>query len=145
MGGTLPHNITGVVRELNDSDTGLDVPENAGHITGRRDDLSVVDEATAGEITGVGGELAGTLDTHAVLVPEVVDGTNVVETTAGDKGGGGRVGAGHDPGGAEGDSVDLVGGVGVPDDELSVLGGGDEMALVGGPVHSIDLREMASE
>lgn len=76
---------------------------------------------------------------------EVVDGADVVETTAGDVVSRGGVGAGHDPGGAQGDGVDLVGGVGVPDDELAVLGGRDEMAAVGGPVHGVDFGEMALE
>lgn len=39
----------------------------------------------------------------------------------------------------------FVGGVGVPDDELAVLGGGDEVPTVGGPVHGVDLCEMALE
>jgi len=41
--------------------------------------------------------------------------------------------------------VHLVCCVGVPDDELAVLRGGDEMSAVGGPVHGVDLREMALE
>lgn len=52
---------------------------------------------------------------------EVVDGTYIVKTTAGDEIAAGRVGTGHDPGGAEGDRVHLVRRVGVPDDELAVL------------------------
>lgn len=39
--------------------------------------------------------------------------------------------------------MDLVCGVGVPDDELSILRGRNEMSSVRRPVHSVDLREMA--
>lgn len=39
--------------------------------------------------------------------------------------------------------MNLVGGVGVPDDELTVLGSGDEMSTVGRPVHGIYFRQMA--
>ena len=41
--------------------------------------------------------------------------------------------------------MNLVGGVSVPDDELSILRGGDEVTAVGGPVHSIDLGQMPLE
>lgn len=38
--------------------------------------------------------------------------------------------------------MDLVCGVGIPDDELSILRGGNEMATVGGPVHGVNLGEV---
>ncbi len=41
--------------------------------------------------------------------------------------------------------MDFVGGVGIPDNEFSILRGRDQMPSVGGPVHSVDLREMAFE
>ena len=41
--------------------------------------------------------------------------------------------------------MDLVGGVGVPDDKLSVLGCRDEVTAVGGPVHGIDLCKVTAE
>ena len=41
--------------------------------------------------------------------------------------------------------MDFVGGVGIPDDELSILRGGDQMPSVCRPVHGIDLRKMALE
>jgi len=74
-----------------------------------------------------------------------VDGADVVESSTGDEVSGRRVGAGHDPGRTERDGVDFVGGVGVPDDELSVLRRGDEVLLVGGPVHGVDLCEVSFE
>ena len=39
----------------------------------------------------------------------------------------------------------LVGSVRVPDDELSVLRGGNEMPAVGSPVHGIDLGEVTAQ
>lgn len=39
--------------------------------------------------------------------------------------------------------MDFVGGVGVPNDELAVLGGGDEVSPIGRPVHGVDLGEMS--
>lgn len=57
-----------------------------------------------------------------------VDGTDIVETSAGDEAPRGRVGAGHDPGGAQRDGVHLVGAVAVPDDQLAVLGGGNKIS-----------------
>lgn len=38
--------------------------------------------------------------------------------------------------------MDLVCCVSIPNDELSVLGGGNEMPAVGGPVHGVDLGKM---
>jgi len=41
--------------------------------------------------------------------------------------------------------VDFVGGVGVPDDELAILRRGHQMSSVGGPVHGVDLGQVAFE
>lgn len=130
----------------------LNVPEHTRHVAGRGDDLPVVYEAAAAEVPGVCAELSGDLDLPARRARRArprsaqgVDGADVVEATAGDEVPGGGIGGGHDPGGAEWDGVDLVGGVGVPDDELAVLGGGDDVAGVGGPVEGVDLGEVALE
>lgn len=129
-----------MIAKFHHSNASLDVPEHAGHVAGRGDDLSVIDKSTAREITGVGTQFTGTLNgtDTALFGTEVVNRANVIETTAGNKVARGRVCAGHDPGGAQGDGMDLVGRVGVPDDELAVLGGGDEMALVSSPVHGVN-------
>lgn len=127
----------------------LNVPEHTRHVAGRGDDLPVVYEAAAAEVPGVCAELSGDLDLPARRArprsAQGVDGADVVEATAGDEVPGGGIGGGHDPGGAEWDGVDLVGGVGIPDDELAVLGGGDDVAGVGGPVEGVDLGEVALE
>lgn len=52
---------------------------------------------------------------------------------------------GHDPRRPKRDRVQLVGGVRVPHDELAVLRGRDEMALVSRPVHGIDLCQVTLE
>lgn len=39
--------------------------------------------------------------------------------------------------------MDFVGGVGIPDDELSVLRGRDQVSPIGRPVHGINLCEMS--
>lgn len=53
--------------------------------------------------------------------PDGVNGTDVVETTTSDKISAGCVGTSHNPAGTEWDSVYFVGGVGVPNDEFTVL------------------------
>lgn len=115
------HDVAEVVGKLGDALAGLNVPLDTGHVARGGEDGAVVDEATAGEVAGVAGELAGDARRAVALLIEVVYGADVVETTAGDKVARGGIGAGHDPRGAEGDGVDLVGGVGIPDDELAVL------------------------
>lgn len=139
------HDVAEVVGELGDLGASLDVPLHAGHVAGRGEDASVVDEPAAGEVTGVARELSRDTGGAITIRVQVVDGADVVETTAGDVVPTGSVGAGHHPRGAEGDGVDLVGGVGVPDDELAVLRRRDEMPPVGRPVHGIDLGQMSLE
>ena len=114
------HHVTQVVGKFGDLGSGLDVPEHTGHITGGGDDTAVIDEATAGKVSRVAGELARDAS-RTFARRQVVDGADVVETTAGHVVPAGRIGTGHDPGRAQRNGVDFVGGVGVPDDELSVL------------------------
>ena len=111
-----------MVTELDDPRSRLDIPEHAGHISRTGYDLAVIDETAAAEITGVSTKLTGTLQVGAtVLVVEVVNGADVIQTTAGHKVARGRIRTGHDPAGTKRNSMDFVGGVGIPDDELSVL------------------------
>lgn len=108
--------------------------------------MAIVDESAAGEVARVGTELPSALNgANAFLRTEVVNRADIVETTARDKVSGRRVCAGHDPGRPEWDGVDLVRRIGVPDDELAVLGGGHEVALVCCPMHRINLRKMSLE
>ena len=41
--------------------------------------------------------------------------------------------------------MDFVGGVGIPNDELAILRGRDEMTTIGRPVHGVDFGKMAFE
>jgi len=139
------HNVPGVVTELDHPHAGFDIPEHAGHVTRTGDNLPVVDESAATEITGVRAELSSTLDTAPLFAVEVVDGANVIQSTASHEVAGGRVSASHDPARPQGDGVDFVGGISVPDDKFAVLGGGHEVTAVGGPMHRVYFGEMAPE
>lgn len=147
------HDVSGVVAEVHDPNSGVDVPQHAGHVAGARDDLAIVNESAATEVARVSAQLPRGLGAshrasrggrrRAGL--DRVDGADVVESSAGDKVAARRVGARHDPTRPERDGVDLVGRVGVPDDELAVLRGRDEVLLVGRPVHGVDLSEVTLE
>lgn len=139
------HDISEVIGELDNLAASLNVPLHAGHVTRRGENTPVVDEAAARQVACVAGELAGNPGGAVPVLIEVVDGADVIETTAGNVIAAGRVGARHDPGRAQGDGVDLIGGVSVPDDELAILRSRNQMPSVGRPVHSINLGEMALE
>lgn len=66
-------------------------------------------------------EFSGNARRAVALLVQIIDGANVVEATTGDKVSAGGVGAGHDPGGSQGNGVDLVCGICIPDNELAVL------------------------
>lgn len=76
------------------------------------------------------------------LLVQVVDRADVVETTASNKVATRGVGAGHDPGGSQGNGVHFVGGVGIPDNQFAILRSRDKVPPVGRPVHSIDLGQV---
>lgn len=107
----------------------LDIPKHASHVARGCEDTAIIDEATAGEVTGMAGKLSCDAG-GAISGREVVNGANVVKTTAGDVVSAGGIGTGHDPRRSQRDGVDLVGSVGVPDDELAILRGRDEMPSV---------------
>lgn len=137
------HDVAEVVGELDDLGARLDIPLHTCHIARRREDAAVVDEAAAREIAGMARQFAGDAGGAVAVRVEVVDGADVVEAAAGDIVAARGVGAGHDPRGPERDGVHLVGGVGVPDDELAVLRRRHEVSPVRRPVHGVDLCEMA--
>lgn len=84
------------------------------------------------------GQLTGH-PSGTVMGGEVVDRADVVETAAGDIVAAGSVRASHDPRGAQRNGMDLVGGVGIPDDELAVLRCRDQVAPIRRPMHGIYL------
>lgn len=138
------HNIAEMVGEFLQLLASLDIPEHTGHVTRRCQDAAVVDEATAREVSRVTRQFSGNTS-GTVAGGQVVDRTDVVQTTTSDVVAAGSVGTSHDPRGSERDGVDLVCAVGVPDDELTVLRSRDEMPSVSRPVHGVDLCEMALE
>lgn len=71
-----------MVTELDYSYTGLDIPKHTGHVSRRSNNLPVVDEATATEVSRVRAKLAGSSHIHALFRMEVIYRANVVETTA---------------------------------------------------------------
>lgn len=89
------------------------------------------------------GKFAGDAGGAVSVLVEVVNGADVVETTARNVITAGSVCTSHDPRGPEGDSVDLVCSVGVPNDQFTILRGGHKVPPVGGPVHGVDLGQMA--
>ena len=138
------HNVAKMIGKLVYLGASLEIPEHARHVARGCEDALVADESAAAEVSRVARQFTchacGTFPCR-----QVVDGANVIETTAGNVVARGRVGTGHDPRGAKGDGVDLVCCVGIPDDQLAVLRGRDEMAAVRRPVHGVDLGEMALE
>lgn len=138
------HDVAEMVGKFLELLAGFDVPEHAGHVTGRGQDTTIVDEATARKVARVAREFSGDAS-GTVASRKVVDGANIVETTASDVVAAGSVGASHDPRGSQRNGVDLVGAVGVPDDKLTVLRGRDKMPSVGRPMHRVDFGKMALE
>lgn len=69
-------------------------------------------------------QLAGNAGGAVSVLVEVVDGADVIKAAARNVIAAGRVCTSHDPRGPQGDGVDLIGSVGVPDDQFAVLRGG---------------------
>ena len=90
-------------------------------------------------------QFAGNTGRALSILVEIVDGADIIQTTASDIIAAWGIGASHDPAGPQGDGVDLVSGVGIPNDELAILGGRNEVAAIGSPVHGVDLGKVAAE
>ena len=90
------HDVAQVVCELGDLLPSLDIPQHTGHVTRRGEDPSVVDESAAGQVARVPAKLPGH-PCGTFSCAQVVDGANVVETTACHIVATGRIRAGHDP------------------------------------------------
>jgi len=136
------HDITSVVLELGNLASCLDIPEDASLITRAGEDALLVEEAAAGDVASVGIELTADADRY-IARTQIIDRAGVVETTAGDEAAGGTVSAGHNPSGAEGDSVKLVGGETIPHKELTILRSTYKVVSIVSPLHGVDLRQMA--
>ena len=114
------HHVAEVIRKFRDLGAGLNIPQHTGHVSRGSDDAAIIDEAAAGQVTRVTRQLPSNAS-GTFARGQVVNGTDVVKTTASHVVSTGRVGARHDPRGAQRDGVDLVRSVGVPDDQLAVL------------------------
>ena len=137
------HDITKVVGELDHFGASLNIPLHACHVSGGGQDTPVIDKTTTGEIAGVARQLTSHPSRAIPILIQVVNGANIVQTTARNVVSAWCVGASHDPGRPKRNCVDFVGGVSIPDDELAVLRGGNEMPSVSRPMHGVDLGQMA--
>jgi hypothetical protein len=126
-----------VVTEFHIARTSLDVPQHAGHITRAGDNLTVIDEPTAAEITRMCAQFASAPDIGSLSAMQIVDGAYVVETSTSDEISRWGISASHDPARSKWNGMDFVGGVRIPNDQFSVLRCGDEMSFVGGPMHCV--------
>lgn len=127
--------------EFGDLGASLNVPKNAGHVTGGGDDLLLIEETAAREEASVGAKLTADSDGE-LSASKVVNRANVVETSASNEAARGGESAGHDPRRSKRNSVNLVRGDGIPNQELAVLGSRNEVRLVLGPVHGINLSQV---
>lgn len=115
------HDVAEMIGKLGNALARLDIPLDTGHVSRRREDATIVDKAAARKVAGMSGKLTRNTRGTILLLVEVVNGADIVEATTSDVVAAGGVGAGHDPRGSQGDGVDFVGGVGIPDDELAIL------------------------
>ena len=124
------HHVRDVAVESLEDCPRLHVPQCGSGVPGSRQDLVVrPGEQAAGGVACVSPHhFLPALG--VVLHGEREHGQLVVQTTAGHSGAAGRVGAAHDPGGGQGEGVLLVGGEGVPHQQLPVLGAGHKVPLV---------------
>ena len=117
----LPHDVASMITKLYTARSCLDVPQHASHITRAGDNLTIVDEPAAAEVTRVCAQLARASDGIAFFAVQVVDRADIIKATASDKISRRGISTSHDPTGAKWDGVDFVGGVCIPDDEFPIL------------------------
>lgn len=117
---SLPHDIAGMVVEFHGLHARVYIPQHTAHISTGGQDLTIVHEATAGQITRVCAEFTRHLD-GAFSRSEIVDRAHVVETSAGDQVAGRCVSTCHDPRRPQRDGIHLVGCVSIPNNQLAVL------------------------
>lgn len=91
------HDVAQVVGELSHLLTSLNIPLHASHVARRGEDATIVDEATAGQVASMAGELTSDTGRTIALLVEVVNRADVVETTTGDEVARWSVGTGHNP------------------------------------------------
>ena len=62
-----------MVAKLYNTDARLYIPQHAGHITRAGNNLAVIEETAATEITGMSAQFASTLDIASLLAVQVVN------------------------------------------------------------------------
>lgn len=137
-----PHDIPSVIIVLLNPNPILNVPEHTSHITGTSQNLPIIQEPAARQVSRMRRELSRNFN-GSLPTPKVINRADVVETSTSYPVPRRRIRARHDPTTAQRHSMHLVCRVCVPDDQFPVLRGRDEVSLVTGPVHGVDLSEMA--
>ena len=135
------HDVSKMVGEFGYLGPGLNVPQHAGHVTRGCQDAAVVDETAAREVPGVTGKLPSNTG-WTFTRGQVVNRADIVETATSHIVAAGSIRASHHPRRAEGNGMDFVGGIGIPDDELAVLRCRDQVPPISGPMHCIYLGQM---
>lgn len=91
------------------------------------------------------GKFTGDTRWGITVSGEVVNGTDVIQTTTGNKVSGWGIGTSHDPGRPKWNGMNFVAGICIPDNQLAILRRGNEVSSVSSPVHRVDLSQMAFE
>lgn len=143
-----PHDVSGMITKLHRPHVILNIPQHTRHIARARNDLAIIDKATARQVTTVRRQLPRNFDLPRPArsgIAQRIDGTDIVQPATSDKLARRGIGTRHDPGRTQGDRVHLVGRVRVPDDEFAVLRGGNEVSLVGRPVERVYFGQVPFE
>jgi len=88
-------------------------------------------------------QFAGHAGRPVLVRIKIIDRADVVETATSDIVAARGVRASHDPGRTQRYGVYFICGVSIPDNQLTILGSGNEVSPISGPVHGIDLGEVA--
>ena len=76
------HDVAQVVGKFDHFGARLDVPLHACHVARGRQDAPVIDEATAGKVSGVPRKLTSDPSWPIAVLVQIVDAANIIETAA---------------------------------------------------------------
>jgi len=108
--------------------------------------MAVIQETAGAEESLVAHQLLDHFGhSGGISVVHVINGALVVHSSAGHEVARRREGHRHHPGGSQRDDLHLIGGPGVPDDQLSIQGSRDAVARVPGKMHRVHLVDVALE
>lgn len=91
------HDVSKMVCELGHLRASLYIPLHTGHVARGGEDIAIIDEAAARKISGMTREFSSDSCGAIAVGIEVVNGANVIETTASDEVSAGCVSTSHDP------------------------------------------------